>query len=92
MRKTENFAAVTESMCDRSQQSNISETSFRRRFHKDLGITPYKVQMVQELKPIDHPMRFRFAKWACDRLTEDDNFGKNKPSFQMKLILISAGM
>ena len=26
--------------------------------------------MVQELKPIDHPMLFRFAKWACDRLTE----------------------
>ena len=34
-------------------------------------MTPYKVQMVQELKPIDHPMRFR-----CDRLTEDGDFGK----------------
>ena len=21
-------------------------------------------------------MRFRFAKWACDRLTEDADFGK----------------
>ena len=37
---------------------------------------PYKVQLVQELKPIDHPMHFRFAKWACDRLTEDADFGK----------------
>ena len=44
--------------------------------HKDLGITPYKVQLVQELKPTDHPMRFRFAKWACDRLTEDADFSK----------------
>ena len=33
----------------------------------------------------------RFAKWACDRLTEDADFGKKKSSFQMKLILILAG-
>ena len=43
-------------------------------------------------KPIDHPMRFRLAKWTCDRLTEDGDFGKKKSSFQMKLILILAGM
>ena len=30
------------------------------------------------MKPIDHPMRFRFAKRACDRLTEDADFGKKK--------------
>ena len=44
--------------------------------HKDLGITPYKVQLVHDLKPIDHPMRFRFAKWTCVRHTEDADFGK----------------
>ena len=37
-------------------------------------------------------MRFCIAKWACDRLTEDDDFGKKKSSFQMKLILILAAM
>ena len=37
-------------------------------------MTPYKVQLVQELKPIDHPMRFRFA-------TEDADFGKKKIIF-----------
>ena len=36
----------------------------------------YKVQLVQELKPIDHPMRFRFAKWSCNRLTEEADLGK----------------
>ena len=41
----------------------------RRILHKDLSMTPYKVQLFQEL-------RFRFAKWSCDRLTEDDDFGK----------------
>ena len=48
----------------------------RRILHKDFGKTPYRAQLVQELKPIDHPMRFRFAKWACDRLTENDDFRK----------------
>ena len=82
MRTLENIAAVAESMCEApstsihrrrcSQQLNISETSLRRILHKDLRMTPYKVQLVQELKPIDHPMRFRFAKWACDRLTDAD--------------------
>ena len=88
MRTTENIAAVAESMREapttsiyrRSQQLNISETS-------------YKVQLVQDLKLIDHPMRFRFAKWACDRLIEVTDFGKKKKSFfQMKLILTFAGM
>ena len=33
----------------------------------------------------------RFAKWACNRLTEDADFGKKKTFFQMKFILILAG-
>ena len=54
----------------RSQHLNISETSLRRILHKDIGMAPYKVQLVQELKTIDHPMRLRLAKWAYDRLTK----------------------
>ena len=61
----ENIAAVAESVCEapstsirrRSQQLNILETSLRRILHKDLGMAPYKVQLVQELKPIDHPLK-----------------------------------
>ena len=48
---------------------------------KDLGMTPYKVQLVQELMSINHPMRFCFAKWAYDRLTDDADFGKKKIVF-----------
>ena len=74
----ENIAAVAESVCEapstsihrRSQQLNISET-LRRILHKDLGMTPYKFKLVEELKPADLPMRFRFSKWDCDRLTEE---------------------
>ena len=88
-RTPENIAAVAESVYEapstsihrRFQQLNISNTSLRRILNKDLGMTPYKVQLVQQLKPIDHPMRLRFAKWACDRLTEDDDFGKKKINF-----------
>ena len=66
----ENIAAVAESVREApstsihrcSQQFNISETSLRRILHKDLCMTTYKRQLVQELKPIDHPMRFGFAK------------------------------
>ena len=84
VRTPENIAAVAESVCEapstsirrRFQQLNIPETSLRRILHKDLVMTPYKVQLVQEFQPIDHPLRFRFAKWAkCDRLTEDADFG-----------------
>ena len=91
----ENIAAVAESMCEspsksihrRSQHLNISETSLRRILHKDLSTTPYKVQLVQELKPIDRV--FASLSGPCNRLTEDADFGKKeKSSFQMKLILI----
>ena len=75
----ENIAAVTESVCQapstsihrRSQQLNISETSLRRILHKDLGMTPYKTQLVQELKPIDY----------CDQLIEDADFWQKKIIF-----------
>ena len=43
---TKNIAAVAESVCRRSQQLNISETSLRRILHTDLDVTPYKVQLV----------------------------------------------
>ena len=89
VRTPENIATVAKSVRKapltsihrRSQQLNISETLLRRILHKDLGVTPYKIQLVQELRPIDHSIRFHFA-----------NFGKKKSSFQMKHILILAGM
>ena len=71
---------------------NILETSLRRILRTDLGMMPYKLPLVQELRTIHHPMHFCFAKWVCDRLIEDADFGKKKSYFQMKLILILAGM
>jgi len=81
VRSTENIAAVAQSVLeqpstltrDRSQNVNISRTSLRRILNKDLGMKPYKVQLVQE-ESHDHPMRFRFAQWAEQRLVEDEHF------------------
>ena len=69
------IAAVPESVCEapstsfyrRSQQLNISAASLKRILHKSLGMMPYKVQLLQELKPIHHSMRFRFVKWNYRR-------------------------
>ena len=88
VRTSENIAAVAESMCEalstsinrHSQQSNIWETSLERILHKDFGMTPYKVQLVQVLKPV----RYRFAKWASDQLTEDADFGKKKKNHHFR--------
>ena len=59
VRTPENIAAA-ESMREapstlihhRSQQLNISETSLTRILHKDLGMTPNEVHLIQELQPI----------------------------------------
>ena len=100
VRTPENIAAVAKSMREepltsiyrRSQQLNLSETLLRRTLHKDLGMTPNKVQLIQELKLIGHPIRCCFAKWTCDRLIADADFSKQKSSLQTKIILILAGM
>jgi len=76
----ENIAAVAQSVLEQSstrhrfQNLNISCTSLRRILNKDLGMKPYKIQLVQELKPHDHLMRFRFAQWVEQRLVEDEYF------------------
>ena len=80
VRTSENIVAVAESahkapstsVHSCSQLLNILETSLRRILHKEF------VQLTHELKPIDHPMRFHFATWTCDRLTEHADLSKKK--------------
>ena len=58
VRTPENIVAMAESVCEtpstsihrRSQQLNITETSLRRILYKNLDMTPYKVQLVQEFQ------------------------------------------
>ena len=44
----------------------------RRILHEDLGMLSYKIQLVQELKPIDHPIRFRFFADFVKKITFSD--------------------
>jgi len=58
VRSTENITVVAQSMLEqpststrhRFQNLNISRTSLRRILNKDLGMKPYKVQLVQEIE------------------------------------------
>ncbi|XP_018375528.1 PREDICTED: uncharacterized protein LOC108769183 [Trachymyrmex cornetzi] len=84
VRTPENIEAVAQSVRQnpttstrrRSQQLSISRTSLRRILHKDLGLFAYKIQMTQELKANDHPLRYQFAVWAIDQLNNDVDFGR----------------
>ena len=84
VRTPESIAAVAESVCEASstsihrssQQLNISETSLRQILHKDLGMTPYKVHLIQKLKPIDHPMLFYITK------IEEEDIGNNRTALR----------
>ena len=81
-RSSENIATVAESVSEnlststrcRSQELNIPRTTLRRILQKDLAMKPYKVELVQQLKSLDHPSPLQFADWAEDRLTEDGQF------------------
>ena len=97
VRTPENIAAVAESVREapstsiqrRSQQLNISEISLRRSLHKDLGMTPYKVQLAHELVI---QCDFASLSGTAIDLQKMPILAKKKSSFQMKLILILVGM
>jgi hypothetical protein len=84
VRTPQNIAAVAENVRQRPRTSirrralelNISYTSTQRILRKDLGLWPYKVQLVQELKARDHPLRYQFAVWACEQLETDPDFAQ----------------
>lgn len=77
-----NIGAVAESVHEdrelsirrRSQQLGLSYSTTWRILRKDLSLKAYKIQLVQELKPTDLPNRFRFSRWALDKLAEDPLF------------------
>ena len=67
VRAPKNIAAVAESVFVKRHQHQftivLNNWAFRKHHWDEFCI---KVQLVQELNPIYHPMRFRLAKWAID--------------------------
>jgi len=82
VRTEDNIAAVNESVEEdpnlsirrRSQELGLCPSTTWKILRKDLGLHPYKIQLVQELKPRDHYMRRSFADWALEQLATDPLF------------------
>jgi len=83
-RSAENIAAVRESVREnprrsisrRSQELGLSATSTGRILRRDLGLHPYKIQLIQELKVNNHRQRRVFADWVLEQLEVNSNFAK----------------
>lgn len=81
-RSIENIAAVAENVAEdhdesirhRSQQLGLSYPTTWRILRKDLGLKSYKIQLVQELKPVDLRLRRVFSAWALEQLEENPLF------------------
>ena len=81
MQTEENIAAVLASVNDDDHQLSIRCRSQQcgtqcystawKILRKDLGVKPFKMQLVQELKPNDPPQRRNFGEWAFGKLAED---------------------
>ena len=50
----------------RSLELGISQITLHRILYKDLCLKAYKVQLTQELKPVDHQQRHVFANWVLE--------------------------
>lgn len=57
----------------RAAALNVSRSSVLRMLNKDLHLNPFKIQLVQELKPTDPADRLFFANEIMDRFPEADN-------------------
>ncbi|CAH1972213.1 unnamed protein product [Acanthoscelides obtectus] len=68
VRTEENIAAVSAS------QLGLCYSTTWKILRWELGVKPYKIQLVQELKPHDLPQPFQFGEWALAKLEEDPHF------------------
>lgn len=82
VRTEKNIAAVNDSVIEdhemsirrRSQEVGLCPSTIWKIMRKDLCLYPYKIQLVQELKPNDHSSRRDLAKWAQEKLKMDPLF------------------
>lgn len=58
----------------RSQALGLCPSTTWKILRKDLGLHPYKIQLVQQLKPMDHRLRRTFGEWAENQLEVEPHF------------------
>ena len=56
----------------------ISATLLWRILRNDLGLDPYKIELTQELKPLDQQKRRMFVNWAEQQLFIEKSFSALK--------------
>ena len=74
-RSNENIVAVSENVREqpntsirhRSRQLGISYDTVQRLLMGDLHLHAYKIQLTQQLKPLDHLQRRRFVNWVLEK-------------------------
>jgi len=66
----------TKSIRVASRELNISKSTVHKVMRKRFGLYPYKLQLVQELKPNDKPRRLHFATDMLARINNDPTFLK----------------
>ena len=57
-----------------SAQLSIPRTSLLRILHGDLGLRPYRIQLVQRLHRGDKKKRLEFCKWLLDKCRSNSHF------------------
>ena len=65
-------------MGQRENTENIEDVVNSSSFSKIKRYKGFKVQLVLELKPHGHKLRFFFARWANEKLHDDVDFDKKK--------------
>lgn len=58
----------------RAQAVGVSKSSLQRILRLDLQMFPYKIQMVQQLKPEDYPRRLQYGKTMQNLAQSEDDF------------------
>ena len=79
VRTEENIAAVSACINDdhqlsirrRSEQVGLYYSTTRRILRKDIGVTLFKMQLLQELKSNEPPQRRIFGDWDLGKLAEN---------------------
>lgn len=82
VRTPDNIQAVREAVIRSPHRSirrhsaslQVHSSSVRRILVQDLKCHPYKLQIVQELKPNDHVMRQQFCECMLQKINEDEEF------------------
>ena len=62
------------SICVASNELAIPRSTVHKVLHKQLRLHTYKLQIVQALKPDDHPRRAAFAEKILQRIGDDNDY------------------